>query len=78
MSYGEFGEEEKALNLMEIIVEKPTIEIKIFQLEVGGLTLLIIFCGLDFHIRASVHCGGPLLILIVTTHFWRHVLHYGM
>jgi len=52
VSYGEFGEEEKALNLVEIIMDKLTIEIRICKLEVGGLTILINFSGLDFHIRA--------------------------
>lgn len=51
-------------------MDKSTVGIKIFKLDVGGLTLLIIFGGLDFQIRASVHCGGVLLVCMVVTHFW--------
>jgi len=69
VSCGEFGEEKKALNLAEIVTDKLTVEIRICKFEVGGLTLLIIFGGLDFHIRARALSGGPLLILTVTTHF---------
>lgn len=40
MSCGEFGDEEKALNLVEIIVEKLTIGIKIYEFEASGLNCL--------------------------------------
>ena len=40
MKYGEFGEEEKALNLVEIIVDKPAIDIRIYYFQVGGFTHL--------------------------------------
>ncbi len=33
MSYGEFGEEEKALNFVEIIAEKLTIRIRIYDFQ---------------------------------------------
>jgi len=60
VSYGEFGEEKKALNLVETIAEKPVIRIKICKLEVDGPTLLIIFGGSNFQIRPPVLCVGPL------------------
>ena len=40
MSCGEFGEEEKALNLVEIAVEKLTIGIEICDFQASGLTCL--------------------------------------
>ena len=69
MSRGEFGEGEKALNLVKVLAEKLTIEIRICRLEVGGLTILINFSGLDFQIRVSVCLVIPLHILMVPTHF---------
>lgn len=78
VSYGEFGEEEKALNLVELVADKLIARIGIYELDVGGPTLLIIFGGLDFQIRASTHCGGPLFILTVAMHFLGLVLHFGM
>lgn len=46
MSYGEFGEEEEAINLVEIVVDKPTVRIRICKIQVGGLTHLFNFNGL--------------------------------
>ena len=40
MSCGEFGEEEKALNLLEIVADKSTVGIRICEFQVGGLTHL--------------------------------------
>jgi len=40
VSCGELGEEDKAINLLEIVVEKSTIKIRIHDFQVGGLTCL--------------------------------------
>lgn len=40
MRIGEFGEEEKALNLVEIVVEKMTIRIGIYNIHISGHTFL--------------------------------------
>lgn len=46
MSGGEFGEEEEALNLVEIIVDKMTVKIMICEFQVASLTHLFNFNGL--------------------------------
>ena len=40
MRFGEFGEEEKALNIVEIKANKPTVGIKIYDFQESGLTCL--------------------------------------
>lgn len=36
------------MNILDIVVGKPVVIIRICNLEVGGLTILINFRGLDF------------------------------
>jgi len=43
---GKLGEEEKALNIVEIIEEKTTVRIRVCDFQVGGLTHLFNFSGL--------------------------------
>ena len=60
---------EKALNLAAIVADKPTVGIEIHQLEVGGLTFLLHFDGLDLQFRAQHPRNSPSLLSTAGSHF---------
>ena len=68
---------EKALNLVVIIADKPTVGIVIRQLQVRGLILRFIFDGFKLQIRALNLSKCPYFILTVGLHFLGQKLRPG-
>ena len=61
---------EKALNLVVIVADKPTVGIVICQLQVRGLILSFVFDGFKLQIRALNLSNCPYFILTIGSHFF--------